>query len=104
MSLLLLFIAFLVSLFGAFTFFTGYFGAENANDELTAAMVGIAFCLIPYIVAKTLAEMVAIRQRHLQMEQIAQFQFLLAEQLPEEEAEETAAPRQPNPPTSPTQG
>lgn len=95
MSLFLLLISFLVSVYGAVVFFSGYFGAENANQELTAAMTGIAFALIPYIIAKTLAEMVAIRQRHMQIEQTAQFQYLIAEQMgltePSDEQSQPAA-------------
>jgi hypothetical protein len=96
MSLILLFVSFLSGLCGAYVFFTGYIGAEGPNQELTAAMVGMAFAMIPYFIAKSLAEMVAIRQRHLQMEQIAQIGFMLTEET-EEEQQAPAADTPPPP-------
>jgi hypothetical protein len=46
-----------------------------------AAIIGLAFAIIPYMIAKCLAEMVAIRQRHLLMEQQVRQNYLLGQQL-----------------------
>ena len=48
-----------------------------------AAMNGIALAVIPYMIAKCLADMVAIRQRHLAMEQQAQQSYLLGQMQPQ---------------------
>ena len=81
MSVLLLFISFFFACTGAYIFFDGYFAATTDAQEFYAAATGLAWAVIPYMVAKTLAEMVAIRQRHMQLEQSAQFNYLLAEQI-----------------------
>lgn len=81
MSLFLLFISFFFACTGAWIFFDGYFSATNSTEEFYAAAVGLAWAVIPYMVGKTLAEMVAIRQRHMQLEQTAQFNYMMAEQM-----------------------
>lgn len=93
MALLILFLSFFSALYGAWVFFTGYFGAENATQQIAAALSGMGFAVIPYILGKALADMVAIRQRHVQSEQSAFFSNALLDVLsPKKEAtpEETA--------------
>ncbi len=89
MSLLLLFVSFFFALYGAWVFFSGYTAGDNLNADMVAAITGMAITIIPYIIARTLAEMVAIRQRHLQLEQALQFNMILAEQM--EIAQEAAS-------------
>lgn len=81
MAILFLLIAFCFSLWGGWIFFEGYFTATNPNEKWLAAISGLAFTVIPYIIAKCLADMVAIRQRHLSVEQQAQQSFLLNQQV-----------------------
>lgn len=79
MALVLLLISFLSSLWGIYVFISGYSGAANATQEIAAALSGMAYAVIPYIVAKTITDMVAIRQRHIQIEQIALQQSMAME-------------------------
>jgi len=81
MSVLLLFISFFFACAGTWIFFDGYFAATNQTEEFYAAVAGIAWALLPYLVAKTLSDMVAIRQRHLQLEQTSQFNYMMVEQI-----------------------
>lgn len=83
MALFILFFSFLSSLFGAYVFLSGYFGAENATQQLTAAMSGLGFAVIPYLVGRSLSEMVAIRQRHLMLEQTGMQQRIMLEVMDE---------------------
>jgi hypothetical protein len=80
MALILLFIAFFCSLYGGYVFLDGFY-SDDANAVWSAALSGMAWAAIPYLIGKTLAEMVAIRQRHLLLEQLvmqqAQIQQLL---------------------------
>ncbi len=96
MAILLLLIAFCFSLYGGWVFFEGYFVATSPNEQWAAAMSGLAFAIIPYVIAKCLADMVAIRQRHLTMEQQAQQSYLLNQQL---QASQKSGNRRPNPPS-----
>ncbi|MDG1286279.1 MAG: hypothetical protein P8P30_01800 [Rickettsiales bacterium] len=100
MALFILFISFFSALYGAWVFFTGYFGAENATQQLTAAMAGIGFALIPYIVGRSLSEMVAIRQRHLMLEQTTLQQRMMLEAMDEAAREAEATEQQSAPPES----
>ena len=104
MSLLLLFVSFFFAIYGAYTFLSGYTGGEKPNTDLAVALTSMAITIIPYIISKTLSEMVAIRQRHLQLEQSAQFNYMIAEQM---EMAQAAARAQMAPPetkeTAPSQ-
>lgn len=103
MALFVLFVSFFSALYGAWVFFAGYFGAENATQQLTAAMAGLGFAVIPYLVGRSLSEMVAIRQRHLMLEQTTMQQRIMLEAM-EEAAREVEAQtgERPVPPTAPT--
>ncbi len=101
MALLFLLISFFSSLYGAWVFLSGYFGAESATQQLTAAMSGIGFALIPYLVGKSLSEMIALRQRHLMVEQTG-FQQEMMMQAMGEMAQEQAAKSAPQPAQAPT--
>lgn len=79
MAIFFLLIAFCFSLWGGWIFFSGYFTAASASEQWAAAMSGIAFCVIPYTIAKCLADMVAIRQRHIAAEQQTQQTYLLSQ-------------------------
>jgi hypothetical protein len=81
MALLFLFIAFFFTLYGGWHFFHGYFTAATPNEQWLVATTGVALVVIPYIIAKVLSEMVAIRQRQVTLEQLAQQNFLLNQQL-----------------------
>lgn len=100
MSLLLLFVSFFFALYGVWVFFSGYTGGEKPSEDMAAAITGLAITVIPYIVAKTLSEMVAIRQRHLQLEQTAQFNYMVAEQM--DVARQLAEEQMKNEPPSPS--
>lgn len=69
MAFFFLFVSFFFSLFGGWVFLHGYFGAENASEQMIGVMAGIGFAVIPYLIGKSLSEMVAMRQRHLMLEQ-----------------------------------
>lgn len=81
MALLFLIIAFCFSLYGGWIFFDGYFTSATPNEQWLASITGIAFAVIPYMIAKCLTDMVAIRQRHLSMEQQMQQNYVLNQQL-----------------------
>lgn len=114
MALFFLFISFFSALYGAWVFFTGYFGADNATQQLTAAMAGLGFAVIPYLIGKSLSEMVAIRQRHLMLEQTGMQQRIMLEAMdeaareyeannPEVAATPESAQTPPTPPAPPAQ-
>ena len=88
MALILLFISFLCSLYGGYVFLDAYWFGE-VKDIWAGALSGMAWAIIPYHMGKSLSEMVAIRQRHLLLEQMLQQQALSAPQ-----------PSNPNPSTS----
>lgn len=81
MALLFLFIAFFFTLYGGWEFFHGFFTATTPNEQWLVATTGTALVVIPYIIAKTLSEMVAIRQRQVTLEQLAQQNFLVNQQV-----------------------
>lgn len=81
MALFFLALAFFFALYGGWVFFDGYFTATTPNEQWLAAVVGMAFCIVPYMIAKCLADMVAIRQRHISMEQQQQHNYLLNQQI-----------------------
>jgi hypothetical protein len=95
-ALFFLFVAFCFSLYGGWVFFDGYFTATSPNEQWLAAIVGIAFAVIPYMIAKCLADMVAIRQRHITTEQQMQQTHLLNQQL---QAQTRNIKPKPSPPT-----
>lgn len=102
MALLFLIIAFFFSLYGGWIFFDGYFTSTTPNEKWLASIVGIAFAVIPYMIAKCLTDMVAIRQRHLSMEQQHQQNYILNQQLQAQTRSlKRAAPPPPPPQPSP---
>ncbi len=107
MALFILLISFVSALYGFWVFVSGYFGAENATQQLTAAMAGLGFAVIPYIVGRSLSEMVAIRQRHLMLEQTTLQQRMMLEAMDEvarEAKAEEANIASSTPPPPPSQG
>ena len=69
MALFFLILSFFFALWGAWEFFSVYFSEAKAADHMVAAMKGIALAVIPYLIGRSLSEMIAIRQRHLMLEQ-----------------------------------
>lgn len=77
MALLLLLLSFVSAIYGVYIFASAYFGGEAAA-LWPATYTAFAFAVIPYMVAKCLSEMVAIRQRHLLLEQLVFFNQMQA--------------------------
>ncbi len=67
-------------------------------------MAGIGFCVVPYLIGKSLSEMVAIRQRHLMLEQTSLQQRIMLEAMDEAaksyERENGTPPPIPNAPSA----
>lgn len=106
MALLFLFIAFFFTLYGGWEFFHGFFTATTPNEQWLASTTGLALVVIPYIIAKTLSEMVAIRQRQVTLEQLAQNNYLLNQQIQMVQSQinamrQAAVAARPLPPTEP---
>lgn len=106
MALFFLLISFFFALFGCWVFFDAYFFEEKAADQMVGIMSGIGMAVLPYLVGKSLSEMVAIRQRHLMLEQTNLQQQIMLEAMEEAakeyeaENEEPSRPAAPPPPTN----
>ena len=92
MAITLLILSFFSALYGAWVFISGYMAAENATQQLTAAMTGLAFAIIPYLIAKSLAEIVAMRQRYVMVDQTHFQQGMMLEAMQQVASESTAEP------------
>ena len=90
MALFFLLISFFFTLFGCYIFFEAFFVEENASKQMVGIMGGIGMAVVPYLVGKSLSEMVAIRQRHLMLEQTNLQQQIMLEAM-EEAAKEYQA-------------
>ncbi len=101
MALFFLLISFFFALWGAYEFFGTYFTQDDPRIIYAAALNGLAIAVIPYLVGKSLSEMVAIRQRHLMLEQTNLQQQIMLEAMQEAAKEYEAENRDATPVAAP---
>lgn len=83
MALLLLFVSFFTSLLGVWLFIDGYFLETVPARQMVQIIAGMAVAVIPYMVARSVSELIAIRQRHLMLEQTTLQQRIMLEAMDE---------------------
>jgi hypothetical protein len=100
MALIVLFIAFFCGLYGAYEFLSAYFTVNPQDPNsvwavAAAGVIGFAWAAIPYLIGKCLSEMVAIRQRHLLLEQMMQQSLAIQQSLAGQARPTPSAPATP---------
>lgn len=107
MALFFLLISFFLTLWGAWVFFDAFLFEDHPTKQMVGILSGIGLAVVPYLVGKSLSEMVAIRQRHLMLEQTSLQQRIMLEAMEEAAREvEMDAPSAPSsapvtPPSAP---